>query len=211
MLEVAVLNFCYDVPVKLYSTHLFLMSVFLLLPDFKPMWEFFVRRRMAVLKDVWVPRSERRSLRIARRAAFGLICFLCVWVNVLGGYLGRQTLPPHAPLYGTWSVDSVTGWPGTNVPQSMMFDTPLFALVKQSDGGQTRFRVDYGATEPSVRFLFDKGPLLFRWTRPSDDKVELRGEWMGAPVTVNMHRTDPNQYLLTSRGFHWVQEFPFNR
>lgn len=90
MLEVAVLNFCYDVPVKLYSTHLFLMSVFLLLPDLKPMWEFFVRRRPAALEGVWVPRSERRSLRIARRVAFGVLCFLCVWVNVLGGYLGSR-------------------------------------------------------------------------------------------------------------------------
>lgn len=95
MLEVAVLNYCYDVPVKLYSTHLFVMSLFLLLPDLKPMWEFFVRRRAAVLEGVWVPRSERRALRIVRRTAFVLLCFLCVWVNVLGGYmgtLGRQRI-----------------------------------------------------------------------------------------------------------------------
>jgi len=117
MLEVAVLNFCYDVPVKLYSTHLFLMSLFLLLPDFKPMWEFFVRRRAAVLEGVWVPRSERRPLRIARRTAFVLLCFLCIWVNVLGGYV----------------------------------------------------------------------------------------------ETAGRHRVDSDKYLLTSRGFHWVQEHPFNK
>lgn len=95
MLEVAVLNYCYDVPVKLYSTHLFVMSVFLLLPDFKPMWDFFVRRKPAALEGVWVPRSERRALRIARRTAFVLVCFLCVWVNVLGGYMGTRTATHH--------------------------------------------------------------------------------------------------------------------
>ena len=106
MLEVAVLNFCYDVPVKLYSTHLFLMSVFLLLPDLKPMWEFFVRRRPAVLEGVWVPRSERRSLRIARRVALGLVCFLCVWVNVLGGYIGSRMAIANAPPPGTYPLTS---------------------------------------------------------------------------------------------------------
>lgn len=106
MLEVAVLNFCYDVPVKLYSTHLFLMSVFLLLPDLKPMWEFFVRRRPAVLEGVWVPHSQRRSLRIARRVAFGLLCFLCLWVNVLGGYLGSRMSIANAPSSGTYPLMS---------------------------------------------------------------------------------------------------------
>lgn len=106
MLEVAVLNYCYDVPVKLYSTHLFLMSVFLLLPDLKPMWEFFVRRRPAELQGVWVPRSERRSLRIARRVAFGVVCFLCVWVNVLGGYMGSRMAIANAPSSGSYPLMS---------------------------------------------------------------------------------------------------------
>ena len=33
MLNVMMLNYCYDVPVKLFSTHLVVMSIFLLLPD----------------------------------------------------------------------------------------------------------------------------------------------------------------------------------
>ena len=106
MLNVAALNYFYDVPVKLYSTHLFVMSLFLLLSDFKPMWEFFVRRRPAALKGVWVPRSERRSLQIARRAAFGLLCFLLIWVNVLGGYLGSRMAIAIAPSSGTYPLMS---------------------------------------------------------------------------------------------------------
>lgn len=119
MLNVAMLNFCYDVPVKLYSMHLLAMSLFLLLPDFKPLWEFFVRRGPSALQGSWVPRSERRPLRIARRIAFAFVCMLCVWVNVLGGYMAS--------------------------------------------------------------------------VQPPDDRVNR------------------SAYLLTSRGFHWVQEYPFNR
>jgi uncharacterized membrane protein YphA (DoxX/SURF4 family) len=211
MLEVAVLNFCYDVPVKLYSTHLLVMSLFLLLPDYRPMWEFFVRRRKAELKDVWVPRAERRSLRVARRVALGLVCFLCVWVNVLGGYLGRPARGERAPLYGLWSVDSVTGWPDGAAPRTMTLDTTQYALIKGADGRQVWYPVQYDAAQQSIRFVnVNKGAAL-HWEAPAAGRVELRGEWMGAPVMLSMHRVDPDTYLLTSRGFHWVQEEPFNR
>jgi uncharacterized membrane protein YphA (DoxX/SURF4 family) len=211
MLEVAVLNFCYDVPVKLYSTHLLLMSVFLLLPDMRPMWEFFVRRRTAALTGVWVPRAERRPLRIARRVAFGLVCFLCVWVNVLGGYLGRRTPQPHAPLYGIWSVDSVTGWPDANVPQRIVLDGVHGVQIRSDDGEQRWYPVEYNAAERSILFVKRDKEAVLRWDAPVGGKTQLRGDWMGVPVTINVHRIDSDTYLLTSRGFHWVQEEPFVR
>jgi uncharacterized membrane protein YphA (DoxX/SURF4 family) len=211
MLEVMVLNYCYDVPVKLYSTHLFVMSLFLLLPDFKPMWEFFVRRRTAALEGVWVPRSERRALRIARRTAFVLLCLLCVWVNVLGGYLGRNTPPPHAPLYGVWSVDSVTGWPDGNVPQRITLDDPYYAELRTKTNEPKWYRVQYSEAQHNIRFTNLKDGALLQWDAPVAGKTEVHGNWKGVPVTLSMHRIDPDKYLLVSRGFHWVQERAFNR
>jgi len=40
MTNVAIINFCFDVPVKLYSTHLLLMAFFLLLPDMNRVIKF---------------------------------------------------------------------------------------------------------------------------------------------------------------------------
>jgi hypothetical protein len=42
MLNVALLNFCYDVPVKLYSSLYVLMALFLLLPDVPALFQFFL-------------------------------------------------------------------------------------------------------------------------------------------------------------------------
>lgn len=208
MLNVAVLNFCYDVPVKLYSTHLFLMSLFLLLPDVRPLWEFFVRRRSSRLAGVRVPRSERRPLRIIRRTAFVLICFLCVWVNVLGGYLGRAKPQTHAPLYGVWMVDSSTGWPSAMRPRQIILDGPEYAQVETEDGRQMGYPVQYDTTLRTLRFG-NMGALS--WSQDAASETLLQGQWMGLPVTVSMHRSDPGAYPLLSRGFHWVQEYPFNR
>ena len=69
MLNVAVLNYCYDVPVKLYSTNLVLMAVFLLIPDLRRLFDIFVRNRAVPCADLNPIRFERRKLRIAQRSA----------------------------------------------------------------------------------------------------------------------------------------------
>ena len=81
MLNVALLNFCYDVPVKLYSTLYVLMALFLLLPDIPSLFQFFLRRRGTRLGGVWVRRPERRSLRITG---------YCLWILVIGHLLYLQ-------------------------------------------------------------------------------------------------------------------------
>ncbi|WP_158789484.1 hypothetical protein [Granulicella sp. L46] len=81
MLNVALLNFCYDVPVKLYSSLYVLMALFLLLPDVPALFQFFLRRRDARLGGVWVRRPKRRSLRVAG---------YCLWVLVIGHLLYMQ-------------------------------------------------------------------------------------------------------------------------
>ena len=45
MSNVLMLNFCYDVPRKIYSIHLVLMSLFLLLPDARRLVDFFILNR----------------------------------------------------------------------------------------------------------------------------------------------------------------------
>jgi len=81
MLNVALLNFCYDVPVKLYSSLDVLMALFLLLPDMPSLFQFFLGRRDARLGGVWVRRSERRSLRVAG---------YCLWALLIGHLLYMQ-------------------------------------------------------------------------------------------------------------------------
>src|ERR1039458_10512050 len=67
MSNVLMLNFCYDVPRKIYSTHLVLMALFLLLPDVRRLIDFFIRNRrtepspaIPLLKDEQLDRKSTR-------------------------------------------------------------------------------------------------------------------------------------------------------
>lgn len=209
MLNVAALNYFYDVPVKLYSTHLFLMSLFLLLPAAKPMWEFFVLRKPAELRGLPVPRAERKALRVTRWVAFGLMCALCVWVNVVGGYMGRNMPEDHSALYGVWDVVDGSGWPDGWEPKQIVFDAGTLAQVRAANDAKKWYRLKLAMD--TVTFLRMDKVTTLHWQKPEERKMTLQGTWNGVPVTMGLRRVDPDKWLLQSRGFHWVQESAFNK
>jgi hypothetical protein len=211
MLNVAVLNYCYDVPVKLYSTHLVLMSLFLLLPEGSALWRFFILHRPARLARVWLPRIERRSLRIFAAVLQGLTVISVVGGNTWTGYASARQYtelfkPP--PLYGVWDVD--TG----GVPwRRLIMSTVQFMTAVAPDGKRTSVATTYTVPTHSVQ-LFDRatkatGDLTYRL--PDATHLELRGTLDGKPVMIRAHRYDSGKFLLTTRGFHWISEDPYNR
>ncbi|MGA9530246.1 MAG: hypothetical protein WBS24_19180, partial [Terriglobales bacterium] len=68
MTQVFVLNMTYDVPVKLFSFHLLLMSFFLLIPDLRRLLDFFFGNRNVEPSAAPAIFSTRRANRIALAA-----------------------------------------------------------------------------------------------------------------------------------------------
>ena len=74
--NVVMLNFCYDVPVKLFSAHLLAMAVFLVLPDLRRLADLLVFNRgvepaadPAALRRKWLHRGA-----LVLRTVFVLVC-----------------------------------------------------------------------------------------------------------------------------------------
>ena len=49
------------------------------------------------------------------------------------------------------------------------------------------------------------------YENPEPDILSLRGQVDGHQVHVKAHRIDPSKFLLTSRGFHWINEYPYQQ
>ena len=43
------------------------------------------------------------------------------------------------------------------------------------------------------------------------NRFSLMGEWQGDTLEVSFTRKDEDDFLLVNRGFHWINEYPFNR
>ena len=52
---------------------------------------------------------------------------------------------------------------------------------------------------------------MLAYERPSATRLTFEGDLGGKRVRLAMTQHDLNKFLLISRGFHWVQEFPINR
>ncbi len=221
MLNVVVLNFCYDVPVKLYSSHLLLMAVFLLAPDLGRLFNFFVRNRPAQAVSPAGPIFERRWMRISALALKIVVVGFFLGQDVIQSYFAYRAAvvrPTRPVLYGIYSVETFTR-NGQEVPplatdterwKTMIAAFPTFIQVETMDGIRRGFQTKYDSSLETVT-LGTGINATFAYSRPDASHVVLKGNLAGHAVTIVMRRKDSQEFLLVNRGFHWINEVPFNR
>jgi hypothetical protein len=209
MANIVMMNFCYDVPVKLYSTHLLLMSLFLLLPDALPLWRFLFVRREAVLTGVWLPRWERKPLRIGAHALQGLVVLGVLYGTVWGSYeFTHDRLNAASPLQGVYAVDASTGFGPASKWVKVVLDNQ-FLIAVGPDARPTYFQVTYDPKSQSMNIAQPQASL--HWSKDATGALTLAGTFNKSPASMTLHKTSPDTFNLNSRGFHWISEQPYNR
>jgi hypothetical protein len=217
MLNVVMLNFCYDVPVKLYSLHLLLMSLFLLIPDAAVLMRFFLLHEASQLKGVWLPKFDRRPLWIAAIALQALVICSVLYNNIWGGYKNLKEYSSgyfkKAPLYGIWNADSFTADPSLPAWHQFTVHLSRSLYIRDLDGNRVGFSTTYDESKHTVQVSSTKLKQQgdFTYSQPDTQHLLLRGTLNGNPIVAGFHRVDDSKLLLISRGFHWINEDPFNR
>lgn len=226
MANVVALNFFYDVPVKLYSSHLVLMAVFLLLPD--------VRRLLDVLlfNRPTAPVEQRTPFTLSQREARGVVVLKTLFLAFVGwdsyeswkAYMSRfSDHAPKPPYYGLYEVESFTQ-DGQVLPP-LLGDTTRWRYVavgrygrfsiRGMDDTVKRFSMKDDASKPAITLTEGMGDtakksvLTYAW--PDPEHWVLQGPFQGGTVEVRLKKVDLSRYLLVNRGFNWIQEYPFNR
>lgn len=220
--QVFVLNMCYDVPVKLFSFHLMLMSVFLLLPHARRIANLFLFNR-AVPPAETRPLFERKWLNrtaLVLQIVFGLYL---VGVSLYGGYEGYKTYDgaPKVPLYGIWSVEEVAVNGELRPPlltdqtrwRTAIFQFPGFLIVQPMSGPNQFYKLELDMEKKKMALTNPSDPKWkaeFSFEESEPGLITLDGQLEGKPTRAKLLRTDESQFLLKRRGFHWISESPFN-
>jgi len=213
MLNIVLLNFCYDVPVKLYSTHLLMMALFLVIADAKSLWSFFISHSTARLRGVWVPPWEGRSLRIARVALQALVIVSVLYSAIKGNwdFMRQQnnSYSAKSPFEGMWSrneSDAKSTW------HTVVFE-PGRATVRLPDRSTLYLKATYEQDKHCFKlqntFIGTDGEVCVQ--QPDSTHLTIDGTLDKKPVAAVLRRVEPKTFLLTTRGFHWISEDPFNR
>ena len=222
--QVFMLNMTYDVPVKLFSFHLILLSVFLLAPEFSRLANVLALNRTAE------PSTQPALFRTRRanRIALGAQIAVGIWIvgsNVYGSwhawyeYGGAR---PKSALYGIWDVNEFTIDGQERAPlltdkdrwRRVFFDFPEYANYQHMDESLAGFGAAID-TKTATIALTKRGDKNWKaslaYTRPADDRLTLDGQLDGHTIHMELQREDLGKFELVKRGFHWVQEYPYNR
>lgn len=208
MLNVVMLNFCYDVPVKLYSANLLLMAVFLAAPDLGRLANVFLWNRPTRPSKADSLLFRTRPWKIVSIGAKTLLIGFTLFNHVKGGINGYRavyTNAPRSPLYGIWEVTnpeaSANGW------KYVILDRPQGASIRTTDDSQRFYTTTYD--EKNQRLTMRQGNFntVFNYARPDLFHLTLQGDGR----SINLHKVDTSKFLLLNRGFNWINERPFNR
>ncbi len=237
MANVVMLNYCFDIPVKLFSTQLLIMALALAALDGRRLLDLLLRNRATAPVTI-EPHFERPRLLLASRVVKGLLIAVTLGGNVYYGLQNERMFGAareRSPLYGIYEVSELREdgelRPGLISDgerwRYLIFDYPGLMSVRRIDNSSARYGVEldleagtmtlYDATDmvPPMFYLEPpepSEPIEYEWrVRELDDGgLELRGELDGRMLELKLERREP-EFLLTSRGFHWINERPLNR
>lgn len=221
--EVFALNMTYDVPVKLLSFHLILISLLLLAPDAKRLANVFVLNRTAAPRpeSLWKTARAARIALIAQIAFGAYLSLLSLGFNLLRASAsigGAQ----RSPLRGIWVVDEMAIDGAIRSPlvtdderwRRVVFTSAGAIAFQRMDDTFVYYRAGVDVENHAVVLNARTGEATnarLTYTRPVPELLTLDGKMAGRQIRMRLRLFDEKNFLLKSRGFQWVQEYPFNK
>lgn len=224
MSNVVMLNFSYDVPVKLYSSHLLAMAVFLILPDLRRLADFFLFDRRVEPAGVRPLFQRKRlhhgtlALRSVLIAAFVGMSLYHAWqATTIRGGRGHK-----GPFHGVWNVEDFASDGQARPPlvtdaerwRRVVFDRPGTLAVLFMGDKRQRFVMSLDPVKRTMALSKRDDPswkAALSFQRSGPGHLVLDGTMDGRKIHARLRQAEASRFLLLDRGFHWINEYPFNQ
>jgi hypothetical protein len=229
-LNVVMINLSYDVPVKLFASHLLVACLFLLLWDARRLFTFLVLNRPTAGTNAYEPYFTRRWQRLAGGAAKLLLVVLILVFPLRDSWNRFQSVrnrpaarPFRVGLYEvvTWVVngDTIEAESGDTLRwRDVVFDNATSGSVNSMDGrfwqryrrGYFRYSVDEAARTAAFWRLspaFDS-TYIFTARYEQPDSATIRLWALDSPDSLHVELALRDRHFqLTERQFHWLSEY----
>ncbi|OFV90368.1 MAG: hypothetical protein A3H95_03655 [Acidobacteria bacterium RIFCSPLOWO2_02_FULL_64_15] len=221
MLFIFVLNATYDFGLKSFSFHLFLMSVFLLAPDLRRLYNFLVLDR-AVGPSTQPPLFRTRranAIALAAQILFGLYLTV-MFTYIFQSYWYRDPTgggSPRSALYGIWDIDRflIDGEVASPLLSDydrrwrrVIFDRPDRMAFQRSDDSFVHYNVSVDVNDQTVVLTKRNSKswrAVFLFERPAPDRLLLDGEMDGYMIRLQLRLVELDTFRLRNHGFRWIR------
>lgn len=222
-MNVMAVNFFYDVPVKILSTHLVLMTLFLLSRDLVKVMKYLVTskpvEKLTIIMRPKLPKIINISMTVIKVAIIGY-ALGNGYYEALGSQETYGKDAPKPPLYGVYEISnySINGEELTNYKDDrlwmrMRFERAGSAQIQTRNKKNVYYKVEVDTEGQKIKFISYAGEANnFEMNYTLKDKL-FNFDYIQGTDTISgqSKQLGKEDYLLTNRGFHWVNERPFNR
>jgi len=219
MLNVFMMNLCFDIPVKIFSFHLMLMGVLLLMVDFKRVFGVLVMNRN-IGDYIIYPQLKKGDKSVIIICKWALL-FLTVSLFVFTSYprYKKHYLNPKTALFGIWEVTGFKKGSAKALTRNTLnkswkyiaIDQSKLASIKTIDDKQSYYKFEVDTLQGTIAFgTYNAKVIDTLQYRKKDSILTISGIIKKDSIYIELQRKNPNDYLLKSRGFHWVNEYPLN-
>ena len=228
LVNIVAVNYCFDVCVKISSTTLLLMCFFILIPDRARFINFYFRNAAVQPSDLQPHRfTEKWKNVMLTGIKYFIILFtlyssydLMAEQTATYGYGGPNAKRP--PLYGLYQIETFVRNRDTLKPlttdaarwNKFWISSPGRASVKfMNDSVKAyNFKPDTLKHIIAVTTNADTAHQFYlHYTMLKPDIMILEGQWKRDTIYVRLHKVDLNSFRLISRGFHMINEVPYNK
>ncbi len=215
--NIVAVNYFFDVPVKIFSTILLSMSFFLILKDAKRFLNFFLLNKATQPVNLGSFNGKKHSIWLTI-CKYGLIIYLVI--PVCANYFTHRN---DFKIYGKFQVESIkqtdlntqinntdsVTWKKVDI----LFDS---VKVELSNNKTLIFLCNVDRVNKKI-ILFSSGnnnlQYEFTYEYKMPDQLVLSSINLSSHklLLVNLRKNNTASFPLMSRGFHWVNEYPYSR
>ena len=154
-----------------------------------------------------------------------LFIVFIVWVNLSAAIDGQKEYGDKAikpPFYGIYNVQSFVRNGDTILPlqtdttrwKQLIVNYAGVASVKLTNDSIKRYSFEVDSLQKNVvvsKQMDTVNKYNLQIFKADSITYFLNGKLWGDSVSIKLKRFDENKFRLVNRGFHWVNEYPFNR
>ncbi|HEX6913992.1 MAG TPA: hypothetical protein VF145_02045 [Chitinophagaceae bacterium] len=226
-LNVAMMNLGYDIPVKIFSIHVFLMCAYLLVIEHRRLIDFFILNRAAAPSVLYQYTPSKRWMKAGKNVLKLAMIVLGLGFNLYNSYNWYQsdatnkTLPPlQAGLYDVTSfvlngdtvpplLNDTLRWQNIAIEQNNLgsvgaIDTSLWLRYNRS-----YFSYEPDTANHAIVFKKSQGTgdiaCRFSYEQLDSSSFSLRGRRGKDSLFIVLKRSK-RSFPLAERQFHWLSE-----
>ena len=224
--NVMLLNLAYDIPVKIFSMHIVLMCLFLLVNEYNRIICFFVLNKptnSCTIYNFNYPKRWMRLTRIVLKTLFILIAVALVFYNSYGWYKEVNIVSEPSPLKrGVYDV-AVFAVNKDTLPalltdtlrwQDVILDNAVSGTIKTSDTafrriyGRAYFRYTSDTNSQNIYFKNFAGDIMarFHYQLADSNTIILNGTRLSDSLYVVLKKSN-RHFQLAEKQFHWLSEY----